>query len=204
MDDGAIDLCGPGDDARNATVLVTRRLTLSFGTPEDAAALFPHVHGDAGRRVTDTLCWDGPTRVKDLEAFFRNHTEGTFVPHGFHWLLRDRSGALTGDPGRALGSIGITHKDTPGRGEIGYWIAPDVWGRGLMKEAVAAVVEHGFGPLRMAKIEAVPFVGNARSERVLVALGFRKEGVLRRALRKRGVWRDATVFGILPGELRAP
>ncbi len=49
--------------------------------------------------VTDTLLWDGPETVEDIARFFRNHTTGTFEPHGFHWLLRDRTGEITGKEG---------------------------------------------------------------------------------------------------------
>ena len=201
MSTDPFSLTGPDPDAHNDTELETPRLLLGFGRAEDADVLFPFVHGDAGRAVTDFLLWDGPDEPADMAEFFRLHTEGTFVPHGFHWLLRDRTGAITGEPGRAMGSLGMRHVGPAGRCDVGYWIAPPYWGRGLMREALVAVIRHGFGTLRVAKFEADAFPENERSIALLEGLGFRPEGTSRRRHRKRGRWRDGAVYGLLPGEL---
>jgi RimJ/RimL family protein N-acetyltransferase len=195
------DRTGPGPDAKNTTELETPRLILGFGTDADVHVLFPYVHGEPGREVTRTLVWDGPERPEDMAEFYRLHTAGTFVPHGFHWLLRDRTGELTGEAGRAMGSLGIRHAGVPGRGDIGYWIAPPFWGRGLMREALVALIRHAFGPLNMAKVEATVYTSNDRSLALLDGLGFRREGLLRRNFRKCGQWVDVIAFGMLPGEL---
>lgn len=71
---------GPDPDSTNDTILKTPRLELSFGTDEDAEELYPYVHGEPGRAVTDNLLWDGPETVDDIAEFFRKHTIGTFVP----------------------------------------------------------------------------------------------------------------------------
>ncbi len=192
---------GPPPDARNATTLATRRLELSFGTPADAALLFPYVHGEAGRAVTDTLLWDGPAGVDEIAAFFRLHTEGTWVPHGFHWLLRDRTGALAGYAGAPLGSIGVRPTDVPHRCDVGYWLAPPLWGRGLMTEALGAVCAHAFDALDMAKVEATVFPENTRGLALPPRVGFRREGLLRAHCVKRGRLQDVVLFGLLRDEL---
>lgn len=192
------DFPGPDPESTNSTVLETERLILSFGTDEDARILFPFVHGDQGRAVTDTLLWDGPDEVEDVAKFFRLHTTGTFVPNGFHWIPRDRTGKITGTSGTPLGSIGISQKGPVGRCEVGYWLAPPYWGQGLMPEALGAVIEHGFHNLGVAKFEADVFVGNDRSIAMLEGLGFRREGTARRVHQKHGKWVDAHLYGIIP------
>ena len=95
-------------DARNDfPPIETPRLQLSFGTREDATILFPYVHGKEGRLVTDTLIWDGPDTVEDMSNFFALQETGTFAEHGFNWMLRDRTGELTGESGTTLASIGL-------------------------------------------------------------------------------------------------
>ena len=192
---------GPQPDATNETPLFTDRLELSFGTDRDAEILFPFVHGDPGRAVTDFLLWDGPDTVEDIAKFFRRHTTGTFVPHGFHWLIRDRTGGLTDDAGTPLGSLGVNQKGPVGRCEVGYWLAPPYWGQGLMSEALWAVVRHGFDHLGIAKLEADVFVENHASIALLERIGFKREGTVRRVHRKRGRWVDAHLYGIFPEDL---
>ncbi len=91
------------------------------------------MHGDTGRLVTDNLLWDGPDGVEDMSGFFALHQTENFAEHGFHWLLRDRVGNLTGTPGQPVGSIGLEQGDGD-ECEIGYWLAPPYWGQGLMAE----------------------------------------------------------------------
>jgi ribosomal-protein-alanine N-acetyltransferase len=192
---------GPDPDATNQTVLETRRLMLSFGSDEDARELFPYVHGDAGRTVTDFLLWDGPNEVDEMAVYFRRHTTGTFIPHGFHWLPRDRDGEITGRPGTALGSIGINSRGSYGRCSVGYWLAPPYWRQGVMKEALRAVLKHGFESLGVVKFEADVFVDNIASAALLESLRFTREGTVRKAVLKRGVWVDEHLYGLLPEDL---
>lgn len=190
---------GPAPESTNDTVLDTARLRLSAGTDRDAEILFPHVHGEPGRRVTDMLLWDGPDTVEDIAKFFRRHKTGTFVPHGFHWLIRDRDGSVT-DAGAPMGSIGMTHRGPVGRCDVGYWLAPPYWRRGFMQEALHAVLRHGFDRLGVAKFEAEVFVGNEASIGLLESLRFTREGTIRRVHQKRGRWVDAHLYGLIPGE----
>lgn len=46
---------GPDPNSTNNTVLKTKRLELSFGSDQDAKDLLPFVHGEPGRKVTNTL-----------------------------------------------------------------------------------------------------------------------------------------------------
>lgn len=189
---------GPDPNSTNSTVLETERLLLSFGTDDDAGVIFPYVHGEPGRVVTDYLLWDGPDQVDDLAAFFRLHTTGTFVPHGFHWLIRDRTGALTGTAREPMGSLGINQKGPVGRCELGYWLAPPFWRQGLMREALRSVIDHGFNNLGVAKFEADVFIENHGSMALLESIGFHREGTIRRTHRKRGAWVDAHAYGLIP------
>lgn len=192
---------GPLPDSTNDTVLETPRLTLSFGTDEDAHQLFPFVHGEPGRAVTDSLLWDGPDEVHEMIGYFRRHTTGTFIPHGFHWLPRDRTGDITGHPGKALGSIGINSKGSYGRCSVGYWLAPPYWRQGIMKEALFAVLAHGFDNLGVLKFEADVFVDNVASAALLESLHFSREGTVRKAVMKRDLWVDEHLYGLLPEDM---
>ena len=178
-------------DARNdLPPMETARLVLSPGTADDAAVLFPYVHGEVGRKVTDTLTWDGPNAVEDLARFFTLHENSTFATGGFHWLLRDGSGALTGTRGEAIGTIGLEAGTQEDDCEIGYWLAPPYWGQGLMAEALVAVSRLAFAA-GYRLVAAVVYDHNARGRALVEKLGFRKDKLLESYVVKRGVPTDA-------------
>ncbi len=83
------------------------------------------------------------------------------------------------------------------RGEIGYALARKYWGRGLMTEAVGAVLEYGFRELGLNRIEARCDVENTGSWRVMEKSGMKFEGVLRHNIILHGRPRDARMYAIL-------
>ena len=60
-----------------------------------------------------------------------------------------------------------------GSGELGYWIAEEYWGRGLVVEASNAIIKHAFDDLNIDQIYATYRIENTQSKRVLEKLGFR-------------------------------
>ena len=180
--------------------MVTPRLELSPGTSDDAVVLFPHVHGENGRQVTDTLMWDGPDAVEDMVSFFELHKTSTFAEGGFHWLLRDRTGDLTGRPGEALGAIGLEEGAREDECEIGYWLAPPYWGQGLMAEAIMAISDLGFkNGYRL--VEADINVHNTRGRALVEKLGFRRDKLIENFVVKRGVPTDAYRYVVTENQL---
>lgn len=115
---------------------------------------------------------------------------------GMPFLIFERStGKLAG--GITLGNIrhGVAQS-----GQIGYWIAVNHAGKGLMHEAVLLVVRFGFDTLRLHRIEAACIPNNQRSVRVLEKAGFRREGLLRSYLRINGVWQDHLLYALIAGD----
>jgi [ribosomal protein S5]-alanine N-acetyltransferase len=80
--------------------------------------------------------------------------------------------------------------------EIGYWLAEPFWGRGIMTEAVRAVVEAAFAEPDFYRIFAPVFSWNAASMRVLEKAGFRREGILVRSAIKDETLLDQVVLAI--------
>lgn len=82
--------------------------------------------------------------------------------------------------GRVIGSLGIEYSDIKslresdvlkGR-EIGYVLAKDKWGQGLMTEAVSAVIDYCFANFDWDFITCGHFLQNDRSRRVIEKCGF--------------------------------
>ncbi len=70
-----------------------------------------------------------------------------------------------------IGFCGLDHLWGGDEIEIGYWLAPDYWGKGLATEAAQAVLEYGFDQLGLERIVAVAHPENQASIRVLQKLG---------------------------------
>ena len=83
------------------------------------------------------------------------------------------------ESGKAIGSIGLeeiepgifTGKELKGR-EIGYALRKDYWGRGLMPEAVHAVIAYCFQTLDFDWLTCGHFLWNSQSRRVVEKCGF--------------------------------
>lgn len=103
----------------------------------------------------------------------------------------------------ALGTLSLGFDWPNSRGELGYWLGTAYHGRGMMTEAVTALVRDSFDRLGLARVFAQVFSGNRASQRVLEKAGFRHEGTLRRHIRKDGAWKDLHVYGCLCDEWRA-
>jgi len=98
--------------------------------------------------------------------------------------------------GQACGGIGIHPLEDIYRrtAEIGYWLAEPYWGRGIMTDAVRAIVPVAFDRYDLARIQAGIFSNNAASMRVLEKSGFIREAVHKDAVTKNGVTMDEVMF----------
>ena len=79
--------------------------------------------------------------------------------------------------GTVVGAIGLSVDARRDTGELHYGLGRSYWGRGIMPEAVAAVVDWGFRERSLAKISAHADLRNRRSWRVMEKLGMTREGV---------------------------
>lgn len=106
--------------------------------------------------------------------------------------------AVTADS-KVIGSIGVFRQQNIHRqtAELGYYIAEEYWGRGLMTEAVTQVCRHVFENSDIIRIYAEPFAYNAASCRVLEKAGFKYEGTLRDNAVKNGKVIDMKMYSLL-------
>ena len=100
--------------------------------------------------------------------------------------------------GAIVGTIGVHAVSRPhGTTNVGYWLAEDAQGRGVVTEAVRAYADAAFGPWGLHRMELRAAVENARSRAVAERLGFVEEGVARQAERVGGRRHDLVVYSIL-------
>jgi len=125
------------------------------------------------------------------------------------YILRMRAQARTGLglsyglwwKGRLVGVAGFNWIDTANHSAaIGYWLAREAEGHGLMTAAVSALLRHGFRRLDLNRIEIRAGIRNLRSRAIPERLGFRREGTLRQAEWVNGRYVDHAVYGLLAEE----
>ena len=191
---------GPDRAALNTYRIETEKLVLEVPAESDAPTLFALVGGEDRLEMTAGLLWDGPDEMSDTVGFIRQAQTEHYGESGFHWAIRDRTGAITGSYGTAVGMISARPSSEAGRGDVGYWLGKPYWGKGLMREALTAVLDLCFGEFDQVKVEAEIFTSNARSKRLVESLGMVLEGTIRSSHHKRGEWVDAHIYGILRDE----
>jgi RimJ/RimL family protein N-acetyltransferase len=101
--------------------------------------------------------------------------------------------------GIPCGSIGVFPQTDIHRknAEMGYWLAEEYWGRGIMTEAVRLMIEYGFKTFDVNRIFARPFSTNLASQRVLEKAGMKLEARFEKTLFKNGRFLDELVYSTL-------
>lgn len=89
------------------------------------------------------------------------------------------------------------------RAEIGYALGREHWGQGYMQEALTAMIDHAFGPLRLHRLEADIDPRNEASARSLERMGFQREGHLRERWIVGDEVSDSWLYGLLAREWAA-
>jgi RimJ/RimL family protein N-acetyltransferase len=185
---------GPAGLRRLQLPIRTPRLLLRPPKRSDVPTLVPLV-GD--RRVARPTTIPHPYSRRDGFEFVRTATRRRRQGDSLALLIVDPA------TGRVLGGTGIHNIDWANRRfELGYWIAPADWGKGIATEAAYAVCRVAFEQLGLHRAYASVRAFNPRSARVLRKVGFRPEGRSRQHDRDGRVWVDVLRFGLLRGELR--
>ncbi len=86
------------------------------------------------------------------------------------------------------------------RAEIGFILNRDYWRRGLMHQALQAVIHFAFTTLGLHRLEADVDPDNAGSLGILEKLGFEREGLFRERWLLNGAWVDSVMLGLLNRE----
>lgn len=150
--------------------VVQRLLSTPHFAPHTLSCPYPYPSGPA-------LAWIRRKRSREEEG----------VEH--QWAITLHGEAF-------IGSIGMALLPDTSSGHIGYWIGHDYWNRGYATEATRAVIEYGFGTLRLRRIEATCFPGNPASARVLEKAGMAFEESREAHLVKDGEPRDVLVYSV--------
>ena len=103
---------------------------------------------------------------------------------------------------RCIGSIGAFRQGNIHRrtAELGYYLAEEYWGRGLMTQAIGQLCRWVFDNTDILRIYAEPFSYNTGSCRALEKAGFRYEGLLKNNAVKNGKLLDMKLYALTRDE----
>ena len=169
--------------------LVTERLRLRAPVPGDAAGLLAVLGNPEVTRYHNVPTI---TTLTDAQALLERLAQRQAARDTIRWAieLAEHSGMI--------GTVGLLRFDFEHRhAEVGYEIGQHWWGRGLIPEAAAAVIQYGFSVLGLHRIEAGVLPGNNASVRVLQKLGFLEEGTRRDYLHFKGGFHSFRWFSLL-------
>jgi len=147
-------------------------VSLELAEERDAEAIFAVV--DANRdHLRPWMPWvDGTVTAADTLGFLRFVRGEYAAGRAFHCNLKYR-GAICG--GIGLNRIDRAHD----KADLGYWVAADLQGRGIVTRATRALTAAAFRDLGLHRVSIRAGVENVRSRAVPERLGFVFEGVLR-------------------------
>ncbi|MDQ7724097.1 GNAT family N-acetyltransferase [Bacillus halotolerans] len=170
-------------------VLETGRLILRELTEKDAEAIFTCFSNHGVTRYYGLDPFESIDQAKTMiHQFADNYQE----MRGIRWGIERK------DTKELIGTIGF-HALAPKhkRAEIGYEISPANWRNGYASEAILEIVSFGFDILELTRIGAVVFMENEASNRLLLKMGFEKEGVLKQYMYQSGVPYDTNVYSMI-------
>jgi ribosomal-protein-alanine N-acetyltransferase len=172
----------------------TDRLLLRPLTMADEEAVYSY-----GRdpEVTKYMSFETHNSIEDSRTFLRlvatqyaNHEPSSL-------------GIIFKEKNLLIGSIGyLNWSNDHKRIEIGYVLLRDYWNKGIISEAVKALVDYLFDKSDLVRIEARCLKENTASARVMEKIGMQCEGILRKQLFAKGEYHDMKIYSILRDEWR--
>ena len=169
--------------------LESERLLLRRLCMRDAPDIYDYSR-DA--EVARHVLWTAHTSPSESRSYIRYMLRRYRLGEPSSW------GIVLKREGRVIGTIGFMWYNEENRSaEVGYSLSRAYWNRGLMTEALSAVVRYGFERLGLNRIEAQHEVDNPASGAVMRKVGMRHEGTLRSRLYNKGRYVDVELYAIL-------
>lgn len=174
-------------------VLETPRLRLRRFTEADVDDIWPVVSNPDFPKM---MSWAAHSDRSETIGFVHAVNKSLEQNTGVVWAIEHE--------GRVIGSISLDSMVFElrawriDRAELGFWLAPEHWNKGLMTEAADAVMRCAFQTIGLHKVTVGCISENVASRRVVEKLGFRYVGRL-----EDDVWRDGKWHAHLRYELTA-
>lgn len=176
------------------STLETPRLILRRMTMRDARDIYEY---GKDSQVARYVLWDPYRSVSEARNYIRYMIRKYHTGEPSSWCIEWKQ------TGEVIGTIGYMWiQEEHGSAEVGYSLSRPFWNRGIMTEALRAVLEFSFYELRLNRIEAQHESKNPASGKVMQKCGMKHEGTLRQRLMNKGKYVDTELYSILRSEMK--
>ena len=137
-----------------------------------------------------------PKTIEDSEKRISDMQQAFIEKKGITWAIRDK------ETNTLIGDFGVWKIDRQNsRGEIGYILNPDYWGKGYMKESMVTLINFAFKTLNLHSLEANVNPQNENSKKLLLNFNFRQEAYFRENYYYNGQFLDSEIYSLLKSDL---
>jgi ribosomal-protein-alanine N-acetyltransferase len=177
---------------KNLPAIETSRLRMRKLSMRDANDVFEYA---SVREVAEHVSWEFHRNISDSINFLRIITQQYEDCHPSPW------GIVLKENSKLIGTIGFHIWSPPNFfAEVGYALSKDYWNKGIMTEALNAIMEFGFTRMNLNRIEAMCKLNNSASEKVMQKCGMKFEGILTQKLYAKEEFHDLKLYAILKSE----
>ena len=170
--------------------LQTERLSLRRTCADDVNNLFELRSNEEVMKYIET---GKALTTNDAIVHLEKIEDGLNSNSGISWAI-----TLHNTPSQLIGVIGLWRLIKEHyRAEIGYTLLPQYWRKGIMAEAIKAVMEYGFSDMKLHSIEAQINPENIASAKLLESAGFIKEAHFKENFFAEGKFSDTIVYSKL-------
>ncbi len=182
---------------KGTQTIETSRLILRRAVREDAEPMFRNWASDP--EVTKFLTWPAHSSIAVSEIVIGSWLQEYEKESYYQWMI------VLKELGEPIGSISVVRRnDRVEEAEIGYCIGRRWWHRGIVTEALTAVIAYLFDEVGMNRVAARHDPNNPHSGGVMRKCGMKYEGTHRACDRNNQGICDAAQYAILRGEWKRP
>lgn len=175
-------------------IIETERLILRKFRVDDAENMFNNWAKDPEN--VKYLIWQAHKDISETRKVLSEWTEKYKNKSHYQWCI-----TLKGSD-EAIGDIGVRslYEDKE-CAEMGYVLSKKHWGKGIMPEALGAVIDYLFTKVGFHRIQALHDIDNPASGKVMMKCGMKYEGTLRKYDKTNmGKWCDEPIYSIIKEE----
>ena len=175
----------------------TKRLLLRRFQLEDAEQMFNNWASDPDN--IKYLSWAAHKGKSETEDIIKTWVEEYASNKTYRWCITDKQ------TGEVIGGIDVVKMfENTECCEIGYVLSKRFWNKGIMTEALHAVLEYLFFKVNFHRIQLGHVSKNMASGKVMLKNGLQRDGLLRDAEKTvDGKWHNVVIYSILRDEFKA-
>lgn len=167
-------------------VITSERLVLREITAADAEAMFEQRSDVENMRFIPRPV---AQTIDDALTVIEMMRSGYSAGERINWAI-----TLKGNS-RMIGTVGFVHMaPANNRAEVGYMLARPHHGKGIMQEAVEALIRFGVKEMGLHSVEAIIMSENSASARLIEKCGFERVGLMKHYHLHRGEYVDSLLY----------